>query len=421
MKKKLMMLFLCMMVVLSACGKSDNEKNQEKDNNVDVMESNKTTEAVQEDVTEIVYEGEYASYDINEPMLFIQKGEDETYSIQIGIYRLVQLDNCIGVENGDQLDFSTTEWGEEQEITGTITLDGDIATVTLYAPWSDTWFKDVNKYQYYKVLEGQLPSMEDVYTDDAFDKEENHAESIQDEIARVEEMSREHCDIDSSYMGQQQMNAHSAEWYKLWDDELNSLWSRLSDELDAETKAKVLTEQRAWIKRKEGNATAAGLEAFGGSLQPLLESETAAEMTRARVYVLAGYLAEVRNEAFTISLEIQKSLDEAEPSLEDVFAQFEGQWIFDEERGACVGVERTETCDYGVEGSKWTVWVTGGDLFSDLDVYGYTENNILFKITNEDSDVFYELSFGMEDKLILIYRTSLSLDAINDYDMIVCE
>ena len=275
MKKKLMMLFLCMMVVFSACGKSDNEKNPEKDNNVDVMESNKTTEAVQEDVTEIVYEGEYASYDINEPMLFIQKGEDETYSIQIGIYRLVQLDNCIGVENGDQLDFSTTEWGEEQEITGTITLDGDIATVTLYAPWSDTWFKDVNKYQYYKVLEGQLPSMEDVYTDDAFDKEENHAESIQDEIARVEEMSREHCDIDSSYMGQQQMNAHSAEWYKLWDDELNSLWSRLSDELDTETKAKVLTEQRAWIKRKEGNATAAGLEAFGGSLQPLLESETA--------------------------------------------------------------------------------------------------------------------------------------------------
>lgn len=252
-------------------------------------------------------------------------------------------------------------------------------------------------------------------------EENNKVESIQDEIARVEEISREHCDIDSSSMGQQQMNQHSAQWYKLWDDELNSLWSRLSDELDEETKVKVLEEQRAWIKRKEGNATAAGVAALGGTLQPLLESETAAEMTRARVYVLAGYLADARKESFTISQEIQESLDAAEPDLNDVFEKFEGQWIFDESRGACVGVERTEMCSYGVEGSNWTIWATGGDIFTDLDVYGYTENNILFKITHDDYDSFYELSFGVEQELILTYRTSLSIDAVNDYDVIVCK
>jgi len=370
-------------------------------------------------VTEICYEGEYAAYDIDEPMLFIQKNKDGTYSIRIGIYRLVQLDNCTGIENGNQLDFSTLEWGEEQEITGTITLDGDIATVILYAPWSDTWFKDINEYQYYRISDKQSQSKENENIGDMTDIVVSEAESIQDEIAKVEEQSREHCDIDSSNMGQQQMNYHSAQWYKLWDDELNSLWSRLSDELDAETKVKLLEEQRAWIKRKEGNAAAAGVQALGGSLQPLLESETAAEMTRARVYVLAGYLAEVRNETFTISPEIQESLDAAEPSLDDVFAQYEGQWIFDEERGACVGIERTETCAYGVEGSNWTIWITGGDLFSDLDVYGYTENNILFKIQKEDFDAFYELSLGMDDELILIYRTSLSVDAVNDYDIII--
>ena len=249
---------------------------------------------------------------------------------------------------------------------------------------------------------------------------EDETETIQEEIARVEEEYRKLSDIDSSNMGQQEMNYHSAEWYKFWDDELNSLWSRLSDELDAETKAKVLEEQRAWIKRKEGNATAAGVQALGGSLQPLLESGTAREMTRARVYVLASYLAEVRNETFTISPEIQESLDAAEPNLDDVFAQFEGQWIFDERRGACVGVERTETCAYGVDGSNWTVWVTGGDLFSDLDVYGYTEQNILFKVAHDDFDSFYELSFGMEGNLILIYRTSLAPSAVNDYEIIVC-
>ena len=313
MKKKLMMLFLCIMVVLSACGKSENDTKVEKDNNTYVVEDNQTTESVQ---------------------------ESETENTNVG------------------------------EATGI---------------------------------------------------EENEVESIQDEIARVEEKSREHCNVDTSSMGQQQMNYHSAQWYKLWDDELNSLWSRLSDELDAETKAKVLEEQRAWIKRKEGNATAAGLEAFGGTLQPLLESETAGAMTRARVYILAGYLADVRNESFTIPPEIQESLDKAEPNLDDVFEQFEGQWIFDKERGACVGIERTETCAYGVEGSNWTVWVTGGDIISDMDVYGYTETNILFKVAHEDFDAFYELLFGVEQKLILTYRTSLSMDAINDYDVIVCD
>ena len=272
-KKKLLMLFLCMMVILSACGKTANEKNAEKDNNTNVVEDNENTETMQLPATENVHMG---------------------------------------------------------EVTGI---------------------------------------------------EEKEVESIQTEIEKVEQMSQEHCNIDSSSMGQQQMNQHSAQWYRLWDDELNSLWSRLSEELDAETKAKLLEEQRAWIKRKEGNVTAAGLGALGGTLQPLLESEAAGEMTRARVYVLAGYLAEVRKEAFAISPEIQESLDAAEPSLDDIFTQFEGQWIFDAERGACVGVERTETCAYGVDGSNWTMWVTGGDIFSDLDVYGYTEMNVLFKIT----------------------------------------
>lgn len=248
-------------------------------------------------------------------------------------------------------------------------------------------------------------------------EKENEVESIQEEIARIEKKSVEHCDIDSSNMGQQQMNQHSAEWYKIWDDELNSLWSRLSKELDAQTKAKVLEEQRAWIKRKEGNAKAAGIEVLFGSLQPLQESETAAEMTRARVYVLAGYLAEVRGEDFAISSEIQESIDKAELNLDDVFAQYEGQWIFDERRGACVGVEQTENCTYAVDGSNWTVWVTGGDLFSDLDVYGYTERNILFKLPQ---GTYYELSFGIEGELLLTYMPALEIEAYEKFETIVC-
>jgi len=319
MKKRLMMMLCSVMLLLTGCGKDEAEEivehglireDIEISTNVDDVENNtevvehetpgNTSDAAQNTQTEIMYEGTYSDSDINEPMLFIQKNEDGTYAIQIGIYRLIQLDNCIGMDTGDGLEFSTMEWGEGQEITGTVTLEGDVATVILSAPGSDTFFQDVNKYQYHRISdEPELPT------------EENAVESIQDEIARIEEQSREHNDIDSSNMSQMEMNIHSGEWYQLWDEELNSLWSRLSDELDPETKAKVLEEQRAWIKRKEENVKAAGAEALGGSLQPLLESDMAARMTRARVYVLAGYLAEVRNEEFIISPEIQESLDDS--------------------------------------------------------------------------------------------------------------
>ena len=339
MKKKVMLLFLCMMVILSACGKTEEKKTEEKDPVANVVEENITTEIVQ-----------------------VQEEQTPT----------TENEETGAVENEVE---STPETGAVENEVESIPETGAV---------------------------------------------ENEVESIQDEIAKIEEKSREHCNIDTSSMGQQEMNRHSAEWYMMWDEELNSLWSRLSDELDADTKARVLEEQRAWIKKKEGNVTAAGIQALGGTLQPLLESDTAGEMTRARVYILAGYLAEARNESFTISPEIQESLDAAEISLDELFKQVEGQWIFDEARGACVGIERTETCDYGVEGSNWTIWVTGGDIFSDLDVYGYTETNILFKVKYEDSDAFYELSFGENLPLILTYKTSLTVEAINDEEVIVC-
>ena len=255
-------------------------------------------------------------------------------------------------------------------------------------------------------------------TEDGSDiKEISETESIQDELAKVEVMSCEYENADWGSMGQQEMNQLTAQWYQLWDDELNSLWRRLSEELDGETKAKVLDEQRAWIKRKEENVRGAGAAAFGGSLQPQLENSTAEEMTLARAYILAGYLADVRNEPLTIPPAIQESIDLADPGLNDVFEKFEGQWIFDEDRGACVGVERTETCAYGVEGSNWTVWVTGGDLISDLDVYGYTGNSILFKVAKDGYDAFYELSFNPANSIYFAFGTSL--DAMDE--VIVCD
>lgn len=239
---------------------------------------------------------------------------------------------------------------------------------------------------------------------------------IQKELAEVERKSLEFENADWSSMGQQEMNQLTAQWYQLWDEELNVLWKRISEEADAQTKAELLEEQRAWIKTKEGNVKAAGEEALGGSLQPQLENTAAEEMTRARSYLLAGYLADIRKETFAVPADVQESIDKENPSLDTIFQKFEGQWIFDEKRGACVGVQRTEDCTYGVEGSSWTVWVTGGDIFSDLDVYGYTEIAILFKVEYADSEAYYKLFRNMEDTVCLAYGTTFEgMD-----DIIVC-
>lgn len=243
--------------------------------------------------------------------------------------------------------------------------------------------------------------------------ETDEKETIQDELARIELKSLEFENADWDNMPQQEMNQLTGQWYMLWDEELNSLWGRLSDELDAQKKKEVLEEQRAWIKRKEMHVRGEGFSAYGGSLQPQIENTVAEEMTRVRAYILAEYLAAVRNEEFVMPSEIRENMDNVDPCLNDIFEKFEGQWIFDDSRGACVGVERSETCAYGVEGSNWTLWDTGGDIISDLDVYGYAENRILFKVPHDDFDSYYELAFfNWEDALYFAYGTSL--DAMDD-------
>ena len=106
----------------------------------------------------------------------------------------------------------------------------------------------------------EIEDGEDAKTDTETE-ETDEVGDIQKELAKIEEQSIGYENADWSSMGQADMNQTTAQWYQLWDDELNSLWSRLSDELDAETKAKVLEEQRAWIKQKEARVKGAGMEA----------------------------------------------------------------------------------------------------------------------------------------------------------------
>lgn len=134
--------------------------------------------------------------------------------------------------------------------------------------------------------------------------------SVQEEMAEVEERSKEIENRDWDYMPQQEMNMTSGEWYRLWDDELNDLWGRIMEEIDPGEKDAMIQEQKNWIEEKEAAVTDAGQEALGGTLQPLLENGTAMRYTRKRAYDLAAVLAEIRGESFSVPPEVEESFQE---------------------------------------------------------------------------------------------------------------
>ncbi|MCR4999393.1 MAG: DUF1311 domain-containing protein [Lachnospiraceae bacterium] len=158
----------------------------------------------------------------------------------------------------------------------------------------------------------------DVQTEDNADSESKNSNvSIQEEMEAVEASYQDLLNsIDSESATQLDMNQNAAAAYQLWDDELNALWDRLSDEVDAQKKEDLLGAQRQWNEKKEIEIKNAGEECEGGSLQPLLECSKGAELTRARCYYLAGLLAEVRGEGFATSDEVQADLDAANPTLD---------------------------------------------------------------------------------------------------------
>lgn len=91
-------------------------------------------------------------------------------------------------------------------------------------------------------------------------------------------------------MSQLELNFTAEDHYRLWDDALNRIWGMLKQRLDADTMKNLTEEQVAWIERKEKVVQEAGAEYEGGSIQPLIMHEKAAEITRERVYELAELL-----------------------------------------------------------------------------------------------------------------------------------
>ena len=126
--------------------------------------------------------------------------------------------------------------------------------------------------------------VEDVSVDTAFS-------NIDDELAGVEEQAQVlEEQLRSENLTQIEMNETSAELYRLWDDELNLVWSRLKETLDDKEMSDLLTKQREWISYKESEVAKVGAEYGEGSMRALAENDKAAELTKERVYELAEML-----------------------------------------------------------------------------------------------------------------------------------
>ena len=101
------------------------------------------------------YEGVYLDEDNSEPNLFIHyRDSDDTYSVEIGIFRLTSLDDGVGVVRGNVLDFTATD-ANGNPIGGEITLNGDTAVVTFTR---STWplLENGSKFNYVRQVDANL-------------------------------------------------------------------------------------------------------------------------------------------------------------------------------------------------------------------------------------------------------------------------
>ena len=95
---------------------------------------------------------------------------------------------------------------------------------------------------------------------------------------------------ENASLTQADLNVKSQELYDMWDSMLNEVWETLKQTQDAETMEKLNVQEREWIAWKERQIREAGEEFEGGSLQPMVCAQKAAELTRERVYELIAVL-----------------------------------------------------------------------------------------------------------------------------------
>lgn len=122
--------------------------------------------------------------------------------------------------------------------------------------------------------------------------------SLQAELEAIATLAESYEQLMCQDIPQAAMNMASQWPYFIWDTELNKLWSRMSDTLDADTKSSVLAEQRLWITLKDKVVREVLTDYESGSVYGLLYNCEISNITENRVYELASIYADFLGEDF---------------------------------------------------------------------------------------------------------------------------
>lgn len=116
-------------------------------------------------------------------------------------------------------------------------------------------------------------------------------ESIKEIISYTENGAAElEISIEQEPLTQTEYNEKTGQLYDLWDSALNMTWDVLTKVKDPNEVEALKIEQRAWIGTKEQAVSEAGAVFEGGTMQPMVQNQKAAELTKDRVYELMELL-----------------------------------------------------------------------------------------------------------------------------------
>lgn len=125
--------------------------------------------------------------------------------------------------------------------------------------------------------------------------------SFDEEFAMMKEIEDSVTARRSDSESQTEMDMAAGYYFKVWDCELNNLWSRFSEQADSETKERVFADQRNWNNMKEEAALETlGPRDQGGSIYPVLYSDFMENSTKTRCYAIAKELSRINGSAFTM-------------------------------------------------------------------------------------------------------------------------
>lgn len=198
--------------------------------------------------------------------------------------------------------------------TALLTLElenGEQVTISIATDSCGTWMSEGVFYQYAHGNEEFFELFAE-YGKKVAD-EGNKVHTTKTEAENVFDIKTELAAVETAYvdmkkkleedgsLNQAEMNILAGECSTLWEEAMETFWKLLEPLLTAEEVKKLNIEQQEWLEERDVQIQNI-IEAYaGGSITGLLVGQKKAELTRARVYELAEYLAEKVEQTVTLS------------------------------------------------------------------------------------------------------------------------